>query len=247
MQNILEEIKSVRGVTGVIIWDKKTLSSHQLLPASFSPSAIKSTCSKMMKLSQDLNPPAELRLFHKNGNATVLNRSSSIILILGRDDLNFSLLDLVLSSIPLRLEKLLNPQSAKKLNFSPLNQEKTNHLIEAMNLVSSHLTDNIGAYSVTQKLRQAKDKLITRYSFMANLFVDNNAKISTVKGKEGIWSGEIVLAFAKWIVLLERLALKKGRGIDLKKTTLPLKKALEEMGFYFTFENIKRNIKKRRG
>jgi hypothetical protein len=242
MQKILEEIKSVQGITGVLIWDKKSLRSFQLLPASFATSVIKSTCSKMIKLAQGMKSQAEVKLFYDNGTVIILSRPSALILILGRADLNFSLLNLVLSSTLLRLEKILTSEEMGKSDFPPLEQKKVNYLIEGMNLLSHFVSDKIGPYKTTQNLRQAKEKLISAYPLMANLFVDNNANISVLKGKGGLWSGEVVLAFAKWAAHLEKLSFKKERVLDLKKITSPLEESLEEMGFYFVFQNIRENI-----
>ena len=242
MQRILEEIKSVQGITGVLIWDKRRLNSYQLFPASFTASVIKSTCSKLVKLAQNLGPSAKVKLFFNNGIAIILSRPQALILVLGQANLNFSFLDLVLSSCLLRLDKLLSSKKMEKIDFPPLEQEKVNYLIEGMNLLSGYLVEKIGAYRATQDLRQAKEKLIVSHPFMANLFVDNNAHISIIKGREGMWSGEIVLAFAKWAAYLEKLSFKKQRKVDLKKITSSLEKNLEEMGFYFIFDNIKENI-----
>lgn len=242
MQKVLEEIKAVQGVTGVLIWDKKTLRSSELLPASFASGAIKSTCSKIIKLGQDMKSQGEVKLFYANGIAIILSRPSALILILARPDLNFPLLNLVLGASLLRLEKILAAKEVGKLDFPPLEQKKVNLLIDGMNLLSRFVSDKLGPYKTTQNLRQAKEKLVTSHPFMANLFVDNNANISVIKGKEGTWSGEVIMAFAKWAAHLEKLSFKKERVLDLKKITSPHQESLEGMGFYFVFQNIRENI-----
>ena len=242
MQKILEEIKSVQGVAGVLVWDKRALKSFQLLPASFANAVVKSTCSKLIKVAQSLKPPAELKLLYEAGNAILIHRTNLVLLILGRSDLNPSLLDLVLNSSLLRLDKILASRQTEIADSPPLEQKKVNQLIEATNLLSRFISDKIGPYRTTQNLRQVKEKLIGAHPFLANLFVDNNANISVIKGKEGLWSGEVVLAFAKWAANLEKLSFKKGDALDLKKITSSLEESLEEMGFYFVFQNVAENI-----
>lgn len=242
MQKILEEIRSVQGVTGVLVWNKKTLSSSQLLPASFALGMIKSTCHKMANLSGDFGASAKVELFYANGVAVFLDQPSALILILGRTNLDFELLDLVLNSCLTRLEKTLSFRQLQGADFPVLEQEKMDCLLEGMNLISGYISDKIGAYRTTQNLRQAKDKLIAPHPFMANLFVDNNAKISIIKGKRGLWSGEVILVFAKWAAYTEKLCFKKEKVIDLKKITSSIQQDLEEMGFYFAFHNTTENI-----
>jgi len=242
MQKILEEIKSVQGVTGVLVWNKKTLSSSQILPANFAFGMIKSTCQKMANLAQALGVFAKAELFYANGIAIFLDQPSTLILILGRTNLDSRLLDLVLNSCLARLEKLLSFKRLEGDDFPVLEQKKMDRLLEGMNLISSYISDRIGAYRTTQNLRQAKDKLIASHSFMANLFVDNNARLSIIKGKQGLWSGEVILAFAKWVAYTEKLCFKKEKAIDLKKITSPIEQDLDEMGFYFAFHNIRGNI-----
>ena len=242
MQKVLEEIRSVKGIMGVLIWDKSTPDPQHLLPASFTINTIKSTCSKLTKLAQSLGPSAKVKLFYDNGIAIVLNQPRALILILCRADLDFQLFNLVLSSALFRLDNLLDTKRMQKQDFPPLEQKRVDFLIEATNLLSSYLSGKIGTYKTTQNLRQVKEKLIKEFPFMANLFVDNNARVSIIKGKEGIWSGEVLLAFAKWMTFLEKLSFTKQWKIDLRRITSSLEKNLEEMGFYFALQNLRENI-----
>lgn len=241
MQKLLEEIRAVLGVTGVLVWDKKRLVSFPLLPSSFAEGIVRSICSKMVKLAGELKSNSQIKLVYENGTALVLNRPNAAVLVLGRANLNFPLLDLVLSSSLSRLDRFLLP-GAERVVPPPLEQKKVDFLVGGMNLLSRFVCDKIGPYRTTQNLRKVKDRLATSYPFMANLFVDNNASISIIKGKQGIWSGEVVLAFAKWAAGLEKLSFKKQGEIDLKKITSPLEENLEGLGFYFLFQNMKGNI-----
>ncbi len=242
MQKVLEEIRAVSGVSGILIWDKTRACPFRLLPASFAEGIIKSVCSKMVRLAGDLKSQAQVRLFYSNGTVLMFNRANAVVLILCRPDLNLSLLDLVLGSSLARLDKLLGPGGMEKSISAPLEQKKVDFLIRGMNLLSRFIGDKIGPYRTTQNLRKAKEKLIPSYPFMANLFVDNNASISIIKGKQGIWSGEVVLAFAKWAALLEKLSFKRQGEIDLKKITSPLEENLEGLGLYFLYQNMRENI-----
>jgi predicted regulator of Ras-like GTPase activity (Roadblock/LC7/MglB family) len=107
MERILNDIKSVPGISGVLVLDKDTLKSYHLLPATFSSESIQNIRTKLLKLSEKMNEQSRLDLKFEHGVGLVYNLERSAILIFGKSNLNFSILGLVMKSALQAIERKL--------------------------------------------------------------------------------------------------------------------------------------------
>ena len=104
-----------------------------------------------------------------------------------------------------------------------------------MNEIASVYRGYIGAYLLSQKVREAREKLLGQFPFLRNFFVDNRGGVLVIKGKENLVDEGVVPAFARWTLTLKELCQKTSPEIkELKIIELTQNWAdkLEEMGFY---------------
>ncbi|MDP2961108.1 MAG: hypothetical protein Q8N71_06755, partial [candidate division Zixibacteria bacterium] len=88
MNKTLQEIKSVQGVTGVLVLDKKEGITYQLTPASFPTEGLKELGVRLSRLVKLLSTEIKLELKFENGTAFFYNLERGAILIFGRPGIN---------------------------------------------------------------------------------------------------------------------------------------------------------------
>lgn len=255
MNEVLQELKSVQGVSGVLVLDKRSLSVHRLLPAYFSFDLVKEiswSLKDLVNLSQD---KINFTFSFENGVALVFNLEKSVILILAKPSLNHSILNLVLKSVTPSLEKRLEKEPASTI-FSTFSQEKESTaepeliklLLKAINLVSSNCQKIIGIYFTTQNLRKAKEELLVSFPFISNFYVDNNGDVLIIKGKEKEIKGDILAGFVFWVSIFLQYSSKLNSRIaqtDIKDLTFELSEELGQTSFYRLYESSLSQIKEK--
>jgi hypothetical protein len=251
MERFLSDIKSVPGVTGVVILDKETLESHQLLPATFSSASSRNVGTKLLRLSENMSPQSRLDLKFEHGIGLVYNLEYSVILIFGKADLNFSLLGLVLKSVLQAIERELAAQSCDLVKTQPsstwnegsqptaflVDKKALGLLIEAVNLVAKGLVETQGSFWVSQNLRKSKDRIVKEFPFVANFYVDNDATISLIKGGEGVINENLTFALIKWIYLFMNSS-SQTQSVGVRDLTAKISHSLEEIGFYSMYRRL---------
>src|SRR3990172_13344284 len=111
LNEALYQLKSVPGVSGVLVLDKTKNSTYQLLPASFSQMAIKNLAVRLLELTRDWSESQKIELKFDNGLAWVINMDKVSVLILARRDLSLPDLNLVLKSALVSIEKRLHNET----------------------------------------------------------------------------------------------------------------------------------------
>lgn len=250
MERILSDIRSVPGVTGVMVLAKESLNSYHLLPASFTAKSIKELGRKLLKLSERLPPHSRLNLKFDNGIGLVYNLEKSAVLIFGRSNLEFSLLRLVLKSALQSIERKLEqevpqPDKIRETSTFVIDKANLNLLIEAINLVSQGYVKDQGIFWVTQNLRKAKDDVIKEFPQISSFYVDNNGKVSILGAPKEMLDQKIPLALVKWIDLFVNKAPspgKRDRIADIKELTTRISKPLEGIGFYDLYSKVAKKL-----
>src|SRR4030042_6315637 len=115
MNKILQEIKSVQGVSGVLVLDKKEGITYQLTPASFPTEGLKEVGLRLSRLSKACPVDLSLELRFENGLALLYNLERGTVFIFGRLGINLSILELVLKSAFLSIERKLSKMEEKPL------------------------------------------------------------------------------------------------------------------------------------
>ena len=144
MNRILANIKSVKGVIGVIVIDKKRALTYELLPALFTTENIKNIALSLLHLGGAMNRNMSIDLFFENGLGRLYNRREQIILILGQPDLNFNMLGVVCrEAVPAISRKLDHGQLALSDAATESNNIGPEFLLKAVNIISTNCIDKI--------------------------------------------------------------------------------------------------------
>jgi predicted regulator of Ras-like GTPase activity (Roadblock/LC7/MglB family) len=258
MERILSDIKSVPGVRGVLVLDKDAFASHHLLPATFSSESIHNMGIKLLKLSEKMDEQSRMDLKFEHGFGLIYNLEKSVILIFGDSSLNFSFLGLVLKSALQAIERKLTEESTKPVKIKTestrnglsrhttfvVDKKSLGLLIEAVNLVAKGLAKTCGSFWVSQNLRKSKERVVKEFPFVANFYVDNNATISLIKGKEEFLNENLVFALIKWIYLfmnssgLEIQNSRQTQSLGVRDLTAKISRSLDEIGFYSIYQKM---------
>ena len=170
----------------------------------------------------------------------VINKSPNL--------LNQPILELVLKSAFLTIERKLSGEEKtarspeeRKISFI-LDKIFIEHLVQAFNQIAKIYKEKLGVYLVTQNQRKSKEELLQKFALLHNLFVDNNGTISIIRGKEDEVPTDSLEAFALWISFFIQLCSRYEPELstDIKYLTLGFEDKLEQMGFYETYDKIKR-------
>lgn len=247
MNKILQEIRSVQGVTGVLVLDKGEKITYQLTPASFSSEGLKEIGLRLSRLVKLAPFDISMELRFENGIAFLYNLERVTVFIFGRLGVNQPILELVLKSAFLSIERKLSkteekaPPKGEKKSFFILDKIYLEYLLQALNQIAKIYKQKLGTYQVTQNLRKSKEEFLHRFDLLHNFFVDNNGEVSLIRGKEEETPSDSIKAFALWIILFIQLCAKSYPELstDIRELTLGLEEKLEQMGFYEAYEELK--------
>ena len=245
MNQILQQVKSVNGVSGILVLDKNNSTTYQLLPASFSVDAIKQLALRLKEMASTWPQLEQAEIKFESGYGKLINTLSSAVYVLTKPDIYFPDLNLVLKSALPRIEKKIskaNPfQDLEPEQIYAVNKVNVDLLAAAINLVAGKYRDLMGAYQVTQNLRKAKDKILDMYPYLSNFYVDNQARISFLKSKQEIDQARIQEAFANWLYYFKGYcdnSVPAMLDTDIKELTAELKGELAKQGFYQWYEAL---------
>jgi predicted regulator of Ras-like GTPase activity (Roadblock/LC7/MglB family) len=248
LNKVLEELKAVQGVSGVLIMDLRTLVTYQLLPAHFEKDRFRDLAMNLVEVCQRAKKPVRIDLRFDNGVAFFTRVNKIVILVYGRPSLNLSLLKLVIRSSIRTIERKLDTKEKKSeekseqgRSASP-DQTYIQTLIKTLNQLTKEYSKFTGSYQLTQNLRLAKEKLLLEFPFLTNFYVDNSGIISLVKAEVDLEKEKVVLSFSRWASLLTELSQEVSPNIaDLKirELTKEMSDELEGMGFYDMYEKQK--------
>lgn len=248
MNKVLEGLKAVQGVSGVLILDLRTLVTYQLLPAHFEKDSFRNLAMNLVEICQRAKKTIRIDLRFDNGVAFFTRVNKIVILVYGRPSLNLPLLKLVIRSSIRTIERKLDTKERKSeekseqgRSASP-DQTYIQTLIKILNQLTEAYSKFTGSYQLTQNLRLAKEKLLLEFPFLTNFYVDYDGIISLVKVEMNLEKEKVVLSFSRWASLLTELSQEISPDIadlNIRELTREKKDELEEMGFYQLYENKK--------
>jgi predicted regulator of Ras-like GTPase activity (Roadblock/LC7/MglB family) len=246
LNKVLAEIKAVQGVSGVMILDLESRVTYRLLPAHVEKDRLNELATILLEVYPRMEEPTRIDLKFDNGIAIVARLNRAGILIYGRPSLNLPLLKLVLGSSISTIEQKLKRKTYKTAatgtdeTSTTMTQGYVESLVEAMNEIASVYRKYIGAYSLGQKVREARERLLGEFPFLRNFFVDNNGVVVMIRGKQGLVEERVVCGFARWASVLKELCQKTSpeiRELQISQLTQNWADKLEEMGFYQLYED----------
>jgi hypothetical protein len=198
---------------------------------------VKSIAIPILNLGQVQDKSLVVDFFFENGKARLYNRPEALVLILGRFDMDFDMLASVCKeAVPAICRRFsranLADNSATSTDKSGVSFD---FLLKAINILASNAQQKIGAYLVTKHLRNAKDKLVEKYQFLASITVDNNGVAFLIKGYSPHKGEDLLQGFAHWANLFISNCARsndKLSAADILELTIEVKDKLELSGFY---------------
>lgn len=243
MNKILSSIRSVPGVWGIIVIDKKRALTYQMLPATYTADTVKKIAIPVLDLSQSAEKDMAVDLFFENGKARIYNHGDAAVLILGHSDLSLdSLASVCRTVVPTISRRFMRGDLGDKpsAGIEP-GQASFDFLLKAINILTSNAQQKIGAYLVTKHLRNAKDALMNRYEFLTSISVDNNGVARLLKGYPPYRGDDLLEAFAHWANLFVSncaTSSNKLNPADILELTMEIRDKLELSGFYQLYADI---------
>jgi hypothetical protein len=238
MNKILETIRGVVGVSGVILWEKRANNFHKLLPARFGQNMVDQLCQQLARFSEirDKNCSAIVRF--QKGWLFLHNYDAFTMLVIGKSDLNTTTLNLVAKTSIAALESALGSPASAPLMPIKFLPEHAPTLVRAINLSLGFLQAHVSRFEIAELLRQVKSDLIAELPSLKHFSVDANGGVILIKGAEKVMDITAVEAAARLVATLaDRTKTRIGNAdFNIEKTTAPLRNTLTELGFYRFFK-----------
>ncbi len=242
MNKIMETIRGVMGVSGVLLWEKHANMFHKLLPARLSANEGDAMCARLVQFCQHYTRGKEVKAKFNKGWLWLHNGDSFALLILAKPDLNTTTLNLVLKSSLSVLESTLRKPAGvtnhRNANFTP---EHVGAIARAINLALGHFQGQISRFEIAEVLRMAKNQLLDNFPVLKHFSVDANGGIIVIRGAEKTMDSSAVVAAAQLIAVFIQLVSAKANivGFDIEKITLGIQQPLNEIGFYSHFASAR--------
>ena len=238
MNKIIETIRGVVGVSGVILWEKRTNKYHKLLPARFGKDTVDQLYRHLARFCEirDQNCGAIVRF--QKGWLFLHNYDTFALLVIGKADLNTTTLNLVAKSSISALESALGSQVAipsLPVRFLP---EHATALVRAINLSLGFLQVHVSRFEIAELLRLVKSDLIAELPSLKHFSVDANGGVILIKSAEKLMDITAVEAAARLVATVaDRTRGRTGNAdFNIEKVTAPLRDTLTELGFYRVFK-----------
>lgn len=238
MDDLINQIRGVVGVTGVILYDRINEESKTIMPAGFEEHLVKTLKLKFYELLRFTSGEAKFRVKLKRGWIVIRCNDKSAVLIIAKENLNISTLELVLKSISLAMEREPGGQDSRvEIIFT---EESAFILLKTINLIVEHFTDTLSQFQLAQLLRDSKTDLLDHYPDLKHFAVEHNGTVILIKGSESRLDPDSVDAVAAWMGLFKRYIKEQTMvaGFNIKSITDEVRPELESLHFYRKFQQI---------
>ena len=237
MNKVLEDLKAVPGVSGVLLLNKTEETTYQLLPASFSIETIKSIAIRLLQVSYYLKPDARLHLTFASGSAILQNLEKASLLVFTKGPLDEPIFELVMKNSVKALERWLERYQVvrEKLSGEALmrEEEALELFLHAANIISGHFKQSLGAHQVTQNWRKSRENLAGDFPFHHRLFVETGGNLSFKPSEEKISVPSLTDFFAHLTHQFLKLSVVDGgRKTPIENLTSELRSSLEKTSFF---------------
>ena len=237
MNKVLEDLKAVPGVFGVLLLNKTEETTYQLLPATFSIETIKSVAIRLLQVSYYLKPEARFNFSFASGTVVLQNLEKAVLLVFIKGTVDEAIFDLVLKNSVRSLERWLERYEIVRERMSGealLSEEEALGLfLHTANLISAHFKQSLGAYQVTQNWRKARADLAGDFPFHHRLFVETGGNLAFKPLEEKISLPNLTEFFARLVHQFIKLSVVDGsQGLPIENLTSELRPSLEKTSFY---------------
>jgi hypothetical protein len=238
MNKILETIRGVVGVSGVILWEKQTDNFHKLLPARFGEGMVDQLYRQLARFCEIREQNCGAIVRFQKGWLFLHNYGTFALLVIGKSDLNTTTLNLVAKSSISALESALGSQVTAPSPHVKFLPEHASALVRAINLSLGFQQAHISRFEIAELLRQAKSDLIAELPALKHFSVDANGGVILIKSAEKLMDITAVEAAARLVATIaDRTRGRTGNAdFNIEKVTAPLRGTLTELGFYRVFK-----------
>ncbi len=239
MKKIIEGIRGVAGVMGVILWEKSEGNFERVLPARIDTAACEHLCEVLSAFCHDNKRVKEAIVKLTKGWLILYDNPHYALLILARNDLNRATLRLVLRSALASLEHHFGPAQTERRFSARFSAKHVSLLIRTINLSLSFFQGKLPKFEIAGMLRQVKEDLLDEHPVLKNLTVDANGGIIPIRGAEKSINSSFVAASAQLIIAFLEVADTRAStaGFDIEKLTDGISSDLAALGFYTYFQH----------
>jgi hypothetical protein len=239
---ILQQLRGVVGVSGVMIYDRTTGEISKLLPSKFDSELSEQLEARLRKMANSIPGGTILRMRFESGWLVLRGYDDYTILLIAKSDLNFDTLKIVLSAAQTAMRHTAPVHPQADAPPKELDMESALVLADTVGRVSEHFSLALGAgpASAANLLRKTKAELQQDFPVLKHFSVDNNGRIGIIKGSEQRLDRSAAEGAAWWCALLRDAAEAKTPvfGFDVRQITVAHEKRLTSLGFYSTFQRI---------
>ncbi len=237
MQELLEQLRGVMGVSGVMILDRLERLVWKLLPTRLENENIRELEKKVRDLVDLQVGTSSFRIRFSSGWLVINATNEFILIILAREDVKLELLNLVIkvSMAKLRHSKGSWVEPEPTTDFQP---QMGFLLLDAINCVGKHFRMIVGLTNCVSLLRKAKDDLLPAFPALKHFSVDNNGSVSIIRGSERHLNRTVVDSVARWCFRLKEMVNARTSvvGFDIREVTADVEAELTPLGFYWSYQ-----------
>jgi hypothetical protein len=238
MKRILEQLRGVVGVNGVVILDRITGVADSLIPVRFSQNQREELEELLRIMTIEFEDDSAFKIRFKSGWLMIKSVDDFAILIMAREDLNFDTLKLVMKSSIVSL-RATSSSTAPSKKVTEISVDQMTVLLDAFNSVSEYLmtASEIGPYGISTLLRSSREDIVDRFPDLKNFAVDNNGRVELIRGASRRLDSQVVEAVAWWsLAFRDRVNAKKPVfGLDIRAVTAKYEEELNSLGFYAAY------------
>ncbi len=240
MDRILEQIRGVAGVIGVLVYDRTSAGMFRLLPSRFDGRISDELESRLKEIVDYLteDASANMRMRFESGWLIIRSARRFAVLVIAREEVNIDTLNLVLKASFATLQHTHSAiiDAAVVHEYNPASPYI---LIEAMNRIVEFLsmTTAKGPMTMAGMLRRTKNALLESRPALKHFSVDNNGRVGLIRGSEKHLDVSIVEAFAHWTHAIKETVSSSVPifGFDIVEITKDSESDLTRLGFYSAF------------
>ena len=239
MQEVLEQLRGVMGVSGVMILDRNEHGIWKLLPTRLENEDIREFEKKVRDLVDLQVGHSSFRIRFLSGWLVINATNEFILLILARDDVKLELLNLVVKASLTKLRHFRGSwvEPEPTIEFQP---QMGCLLLDAVNCVGKHFRMIIGLTGSVSLIRKAKDDLLPAFPALKHFSVDNNGSVSLIRGSERHLDRTVVDSVARWCFRLKEMVNARTSvvGFDIREVTADVEAELTPLGFYWSYQRV---------
>ncbi len=237
MENAVREIRSVAGVTGVMILDRRAHRVVKMLPSLVELEDAVGLEARLVDLAGHVDGDARITMRFSSGLLIIRANDLYVVQVTTREDVRLDTLNIVLKSAISALTRSQGPQPGVEPSgaFDP---RSTQSLLDAINSVARYFIASVGAFSCANALRKAKEQLAPSFPVLKHFPVDNNGIVSLIRGSERSLDNTALDAVASWCHSFKELinARTPVVGFDIRAVTDDFRQQLAPLGFYSSYQ-----------